>query len=175
MLKTPFLCAEDDGKNTTCAVLATLAESSEFFSCTADKSEPCDSVVCSRLGYTAVIVLLPCVTPAAIRLVISGGDEVLHNQTLDQSGVIVIPELADLTLDITIDHFDDAMGLEVSLSLSVHVSLSLSLSLSLCMFSCVCMCMHVHRVCVCVCVCVCMLHTFHALVNRALYTLCTFA
>ena len=77
--------------------------------------------------------------PAAIRLVISQGELVVLNRTVDHSQQVAVPELLGLVLNVSLDHFDDAIGLEV------------------CVCVCVCVCV---RVCVYmtltdVCVCVC--------------------
>jgi hypothetical protein len=109
--------AETDGKNTTCAVLAQLAADSEFFECVADSTEPCDTVSCTNelVGrvYSALIVLMPCVSPAAVRLEVREGETVLVDKTVDRSETVEVPELFGLVLDITLDQFEDAIGLEV--------------------------------------------------------------
>ena len=110
--------------DTTCSVLAKLADDAEFFTCTADKTEPCDTVFCSQefagKQYNAVVVLLPCETPAAVRIVMSEGEKVLVNETVDHSKEITIPELFGLVLNVTLDHFDDAIGLQVKICVCVH-------------------------------------------------------
>ena len=105
--------------NTTCSVLAKLADDAKFFKCTADKTEPCDTVFCSQeffgKQYSAVIVLLSCETPAAVRIEMSEGEKVLVNETVDHSQeiTITISELIRLVLTVKLDHFDDAIGLQV--------------------------------------------------------------
>jgi hypothetical protein len=103
-----------DGKNTTCSVLEEIAANAEFFTCTADTTEPCDTVDCSAFDlYTAEFVLLPCRTPPAIRIVINQGETLVLDETIDHSGVIVVPQLFGLVLNITLDQFEDALGLQV--------------------------------------------------------------
>ena len=135
-------------QDTTCSVLAKLADDAEFFTCTADKTEPCDTVFCSRefVGkqYSAVVVLLPCETPAAVRIVMNEGERVLVNETVDHSKEITIPELFGLVLNVTLDHFDDAIGLQVK----------------------VC-------VCACVCACVCVRTWFIGMGMLPVMCLCT--
>ena len=112
----PSSTPPDTGANTTCAVLAKLAADAEFFKCTSDTTKPCDTVFCSRnfgKNYSAVVVLLPCMTPAAVRLSMSDGEKVLVNKTVDHSQKITVPELFNLVLVITLDHFDEAIGLKV--------------------------------------------------------------
>ena len=95
-------------------MLAELAGNDGFFNCIADTTEPCDTVDCSSdLGYTAEFVLLPCLTPPAVRLVINQKKRAIVNRTLNHSAVIVVPELFNLILNITIHQFDDAIGLQV--------------------------------------------------------------
>ena len=49
-------------QDTTCSVLAKLADDAEFFKCTADKTEPCDTVfvVRSLPGSNTVLSLYCC-------------------------------------------------------------------------------------------------------------------
>ena len=106
--------ATADGKNTTCSVMAEIAANVELFNCTADTTEPCDTVDCTtNIGYTAEFVLLPCLTPPAVRLVVYLDKWVVVSRTLNHSAVIVIPELFDLVVNVTIHQFDDAIGLQV--------------------------------------------------------------
>lgn len=103
------------GANTTCAVLAKLAADAEVFKCTSDTTKPCDTVSCSfQIDYSTVIVLLPCVTPTSFQLVISDGNKVLLNKTVDRSQQIPVPELFGLVLNVTLNHFEEAIGLKVS-------------------------------------------------------------
>ena len=120
-----------ESSKSTCDVLANLAKDAEFFECTADSKEPCDHVFCSRAfgetEYTAVIVLQPCDDPPSIRIVLSQADVVLVNQTIDHSQEITIPQLFGLTLNFTVDHFDDAIGLQVNVvCVFVHTQQQLS-------------------------------------------------
>ncbi|CAI8013842.1 hypothetical protein GBAR_LOCUS8714 [Geodia barretti] len=103
-----------DGKNTTCSVLEEIAANAEVFTCTADTTEPCDTVDCSAFDlYTAEFVLLPCRTPPAIRIVINQEETPVLDETIDRSRVIVVPQLLGLVLNITLDQFEDAIGLQV--------------------------------------------------------------
>ena len=112
-------------ENSTCAVLSRLASSAEFFECVSDTTPPCQTVWCTNSlagkDYSAVIVLVPCVTPAAVRLVMSEEGKVLLNKTIDHSQEITIPELFGLILIVTLDQFQDAIGLQVSVCVCVHV------------------------------------------------------
>ena len=118
--------------NTTCSVLKNLAENADYFKCTSDTTPPCDTVYCTEeLGneiYNAVILLLPCQTPAAVRVTLTSDDDgkTILNETVDSSREITVPDLLGFTLGVTLDHFEDAIGLQVLV------------------------------VCVCVCVCVCL-------------------
>ena len=104
--------------NTTCSVLKETAANAEIFECTPDTTEPCDRIYCSeKIGgknYDAVIILLACEDPAAVRLELSSSDgEVTVNETVDQSEEIEVPGLFGFTMDVTIDHFPDALGIQV--------------------------------------------------------------
>ena len=103
-------------------MLAELAGNDGFFNCIADTTEPCDTVDCTTdIGYTAEFVLLPCLTPAAVRLVIKEVKEVIVNRTLNHSALIVVPKLFNLTLNVTIHQFDDAIGLQVCNNYLCHL------------------------------------------------------
>ena len=123
----PSSIPPDTGANTTCEVLAKLAADAEFFKCTSDTTKPCDTVFCNKKdfhgeNYSAVVVLLPCETPAAVRLSMSDGEKELVNKTVDHPREVTASEPV---LVITLDHFNEAIGLKV----------------------CTCLCM-----CVCTCV-----------------------
>ena len=121
--------------NTTCSVLKTVAANAEIFECTSDTIEPCDAVYCSEelagKRYSAVVVLLPCEVPAAaVRIELASGDgTVMVNETVDHSQEIKVPNLFGFSMTVTLDHFPDAIGLQVASYVT-------------------------HCVCVCVCVCV---------------------
>ena len=117
-----------DDENTTCSVLKRLAADAEFFECTADNVEPCASVNCIQTDipgkeYTAVITLLPCMTPTAVRVEIVEGETVLLNEVVSESQEITVEDLFGIVLNITLDHFKDAIGLQVSIykALFIHV------------------------------------------------------
>ena len=74
--------------NTTCSVLKNLAENADYFKCTSDTTLPCDTVYCTEeLGnevYDAVILLLPCQTPPAVRVTLTSEDgKTILNETVD--------------------------------------------------------------------------------------------
>ena len=95
-------------------MLEEIAANAEVFTCTADTTEPCDTVDCSAFDlYTAEFVLLPCRTPPAIRIVINQEETPVLDETIDRSRVIVVPQLLGLVLNITLDQFEDAIGLQV--------------------------------------------------------------
>ena len=104
-------------------MLAELAGNPGVFNCIADTTEPCDTVDCTTdFGYTAKFVLLPCWTPPAVRLVIKEAKEVIVNRTLNHSAVIEVPtKLFNLTLNVTIHQFDDAIGLQVCNNYLCHL------------------------------------------------------
>ena len=114
---TPYSTPVVEDKNTTCSVLKELAAEAQGFKCTADTIEPCDRVDCVQevfgMEYSAVIVLLPCTTPASLTIVMSEGEKVLVDETISQSKNITVEDLFDLMLVITLDHFKDAIGLQV--------------------------------------------------------------
>ena len=119
----PSSTPPDTGANTTCAVLTKLAADAEFFKCTSDLTKPCDTVFCSRnnlfgKNYSVVVVLLPCVTPAAVQLSMSDGEKVLVNKTVDHPREITASEPV---LVITLDHFNEAIGLKVTVHVFVCV------------------------------------------------------
>ena len=99
-------------------MLKELAAEADGFKCTSDTIEPCDRVDCVQevLGsnYSAVIVLLPCTTPASLTIVMSEGEKVLLDETLSQSKNITVEKFFGLLLVITLDNFKDAIGLQVS-------------------------------------------------------------
>ena len=102
---------------TTCDVLAELAKNSEPFDCVASTKEPCDQVDCATefagLKFNAEVVLLPCNTPPAVHITMSRDGKVVVNKTVDHSQEIVITELFGVKLNVTLDHFQQAMGLQV--------------------------------------------------------------
>ena len=102
-------------------MLEEIAANAEVFTCTADTTEPCDTVDCSALGHTAEFVLLPCRTPPAIRIVINKEETVVLDETIDSSRVTVVPQLLGLVLNITLDQFEDAIGLQVGSLMRVDV------------------------------------------------------
>ena len=103
-------------------MLEEIAANAEFFTCTADTTEPCDTVDCSAFDlYTAEFVLLPCRTPPAIRIVINQEETPVLDETIDRSRVIVVPQLLGLVLNITLDQFEDAIGLQVGSLMRVDV------------------------------------------------------
>ena len=107
--------------NTTCSVLKNLDENADYFKCTSDTTPPCDTVYCTEeLGneiYDAVILLLPCQTPAAVRVTLTSDDgKTILNETVDSSREITVPDLLRFSLGVTLDHFEDAIGLQVLVS-----------------------------------------------------------
>ena len=60
-----------------------------------------------------MIKLLPCEVPAAIRLELSSTDQLLLNKTIDHSEENKVPGLFGFSMDVMIDHFDNALGLQV--------------------------------------------------------------
>ena len=72
-----------------------------------DTTPPCDTVYCTEeLGneiYNAVILLLPCQTPAAVRLTLTSEDgKTILNETVDSSREITVPDLLGFTYSITL-------------------------------------------------------------------------
>ena len=65
-----------------------------------------------------MVVLLPCVTPAAVQLSMSDGEKVLVNKTVDHPREITASEPV---LVITLDHFNEAIGLKVTVHVFVCV------------------------------------------------------
>jgi hypothetical protein len=99
-------------------VLKDTAANAEIFECTSDTTEPCDRIYCSEEirgeNYDAIIVLLVCEDPAAVRLELSSSDGTVGvNETVDQSEEIKVPGLFGFSMEITIDHFPDALGIQV--------------------------------------------------------------
>ena len=100
---------------TTCCVLEDVVN---IFQCGADATEPCDTIYCSEeiggKNYSAVITLLPCEVPAAIRLELSSTDQLLLNKTINHSEENSrVPGVFGFSMNVTIDHFDNALGLQV--------------------------------------------------------------
>ena len=106
-------------------MLKELAAEAQGFECTSDTIEPCDRVDCVQevlgMEYSAMIVLLPCTTPASLTIEMSEGETVLVDETLSQSKNITVKH--DILLVITLDPFKDAIGLQVS---------------SMCLQACIC-------------------------------------
>lgn len=102
---------------TTCNALGELAKTSKIFDCVASTKEPCDRVECATeligITFAAEVVLLPCLTPSAVQIAMSRDGKVVMNRTLYHSQEIFIPELFNLNLYVTLDHYKDAIGLQV--------------------------------------------------------------
>ena len=109
--------AENETSCKILTALSTFSESSNLFECVATEKELCDRVDCtaelSRRNYTAEITLLPCYNPPAIEISIRQGVKLLSSNVVSQSQEMVIPELFDLMLNVTLDHFPNAIGLQV--------------------------------------------------------------
>ena len=105
--------------HTSCMALEEVAQSSQTFDCVASTEEPCDRVDCTTewIGsrFTAEVILLPCYIPYAVQISMSREAGVLLNKTVDHSQEIVVPDLYNLILIVKLDHFQDAVGLQVSM------------------------------------------------------------
>ena len=106
------------GLNTTCSVLKDTAANAQIFECTSDTTQPCDRIFCSEeiggKNYDAVIVLLPCSDSPAVRVELSRNNGAVGvNETVDSSREIPVPGPLGFSMVVTVDHFPDALGLQV--------------------------------------------------------------
>lgn len=104
-----------DDENTTCSALEKLAVDSD---CITDTVEPCDRIYCIDQQIPAkecpvVITLMLCMTPAAVRIEITEEKNVVLNEVVSESQEITVEHHFGLVVNVTLDHFDDAIGLQV--------------------------------------------------------------
>ena len=101
---------------TTCDALSGIATSQRACS----TNPACDEIDCSVQGYTAAMALLPCNSPLAIRLTVNDSSGVtLYSQTLSQSRQVPLLGGA-VTLLVTVDQLDGALGVQVSVPPSIQ-------------------------------------------------------
>ena len=97
----------------TCQALDELVTNPAASSCS--RNNACDAVSCSTQtpfpSLEITLQLLPCEDPPAVRTVIAKEGTVLLDDVYNQSVSGI--DAGGVTLDITIDQLDDAIGLEV--------------------------------------------------------------
>lgn len=103
----------------TCKALMSLAHSTthELLKCVAKTEEPCDRLNCNvtlRVIYTAEIILLPCHKPPAVQIFIREDHNLLQNKTVTDTQIITIHDSVGLTLNVTVEQFPNAIGLQVN-------------------------------------------------------------
>ena len=106
-------------ETTTCSALEKLAA---YSGCTADTVEPCDKIYCKTQqlpGKTCpvVVTLMLCTTPAGVRIEMKEENKVVLNKVLYESKNILLQDLFGFVMNVTLEHFENAIGLQVGTKL----------------------------------------------------------
>ena len=111
----PATSSPTAANKTMCEVLEELSKKS---GCFVKTKKPCNSVQCfdviegTPIEYNAVLLL--CKELAALHFTLRQGDRDLVNKEIDHSQEIEIPEPLGVTLNFTLDHFNnDVIGVQV--------------------------------------------------------------
>ena len=95
----------------TCTKLKQIAANPVVGTCTTNTR--CDTVICSLPGYTSEFQILPCYNPPAFYIVLKDqNNNILLRKIVTNSSIITLPSS---TLNVTLKHKQNTLGIEVSI------------------------------------------------------------